>query len=645
MEVSPAFSHPSSTCVPEVGNPGPEAGNQSASGDEPRLATLAAVEGEAEIAAVHSPDDPAPPVIARIPNVDADELWDEQAADRPRPGRLVSQKMSVKLLAVGGVLLLAAAVTPFIWSGGSRDTKQGEGQPDWHPGPPAPTAEVAPAWKPEATRSAQTAPHPSVREAETGAPLAGPLAGSAEQLSEPPAVGGLAPQPFPAGGRPSPPEVPDDPRLHVLTPPSPPYGSPQDAPYGSPQDSSSSAASAPPGARQASSSFYVPGEGSAQQSHIPPTPRSSSMSMGADVPGVSGPNHYQSDKYDHSRYDPGRQHPGSYAPAGSYESGEYEPGGYESGGYESRGSDPRGYRPSGSQPNAYEPRQPEYRPFDTPQQQTPANYQQQTPYRQQTPANYRQPAPANNEVPPYRAGGEDSRPNTAYPYETRPYPSSQQYQTYQQYQQRASSCEQPAARQAPPPGTGPYEQDGYEHRGYDPGTYTPNAHDPRIPGVPSSNPGYVPDTGNRGDYAPSRPVPEASSDQSRYAPAPREPNAYHPGAYQPRRWDTSPTGPAYTSSSIPKTNMADRRSSVSPYSRSYTGTTYTGAADRGGDYSLDYPPDSSDYQADYRTGYSTGRGNAYPSDYRSSSPGAGGFDARGARLEGTIERPEMGTRY
>ena len=77
-----------------------------------------------------------PVVLARLPDLDAVEPGEESAAKRGRfDGRILSHALSTKLLLGGGVLLVLAAIFPFVFNN-NRDPKPGT--------PPAPNAEEAP---------------------------------------------------------------------------------------------------------------------------------------------------------------------------------------------------------------------------------------------------------------------------------------------------------------------------------------------------------------------------------------------------------------------------------------------------------------------------------------------------------------------
>jgi hypothetical protein len=109
------------------------------------------------------PDDGTarPRVLARMPDLDATEPSVEAEKKSARwDGRMISQRLSIKLLVGGGIALLLAAVAPFVLNG-KDNTNRDNGLPDWHQGLPAPDSEEAPAWTPA---TVQTQPQTPARD-------------------------------------------------------------------------------------------------------------------------------------------------------------------------------------------------------------------------------------------------------------------------------------------------------------------------------------------------------------------------------------------------------------------------------------------------------------------------------------------------
>jgi hypothetical protein len=93
-----------------------------------------------------------PEVLARLPDLDAVEPSPEPGAKSARSdGRLLSQGLSTKLVLGGGLLLILAAVYPFV-------LKNSEPKPGT---PPAPGAPQAPIWKGQAAETPGTLPAPA----------------------------------------------------------------------------------------------------------------------------------------------------------------------------------------------------------------------------------------------------------------------------------------------------------------------------------------------------------------------------------------------------------------------------------------------------------------------------------------------------
>ena len=76
-------------------------------------------------------------VLAKLPDLQGDEQDIEDSSPARREGRLLSARLSRRLLVGAGVLLLLAAVVPFLFN-------RGEG--DWKNRRPRPNADAAPVW-------------------------------------------------------------------------------------------------------------------------------------------------------------------------------------------------------------------------------------------------------------------------------------------------------------------------------------------------------------------------------------------------------------------------------------------------------------------------------------------------------------------
>jgi hypothetical protein len=173
-------------------------------------------------------------VLARFPEVAAAEPTAE-GKDCPAspPGRLISQRLSAKLLLGGGLLLVLAAIVPFLFSK-KDDAKPGNNStPTWEPGPPAPMSDWAMKWK-QGSQATPRAPVARLGGVRGVSPESGP--GKPDSLATGPKAGPLLPPPAASGdaaGRgPSREQAPlastwPDPtrsppgegRLHVLAPP------------------------------------------------------------------------------------------------------------------------------------------------------------------------------------------------------------------------------------------------------------------------------------------------------------------------------------------------------------------------------------------------------------------------------------------
>jgi len=92
-------------------------------------------------------------VLARIPDVTQKHhrnKSEKRSASLSRgrsEERLISPRLSAKLLMGGGALLVGLAIVPFLFSGGSGDESVSSEQASWQPDPPAPTADEAPRWE------------------------------------------------------------------------------------------------------------------------------------------------------------------------------------------------------------------------------------------------------------------------------------------------------------------------------------------------------------------------------------------------------------------------------------------------------------------------------------------------------------------
>ena len=112
------------------------------------------------LATASDPDDgtAGPQVLARMPDLDAAEPNAEAGKSGSRwDGRMISQRLSMKLLVGGGLVLVLAAIAPFVLSNkGNRN--RDDGLPDWHQGMPAPHSEEAPVWSPATVQTPPQTP-------------------------------------------------------------------------------------------------------------------------------------------------------------------------------------------------------------------------------------------------------------------------------------------------------------------------------------------------------------------------------------------------------------------------------------------------------------------------------------------------------
>jgi hypothetical protein len=103
-------------------------------------------------------------VIARIPDLDAPApppkhkrpSRSRTVKQASHPGRLLSAGLSLNLLVGLGLVLLVGALAPYVYIKIADNTpSKADNAMDqaWQPPPPAPTADLAPAWKPSAAQS------------------------------------------------------------------------------------------------------------------------------------------------------------------------------------------------------------------------------------------------------------------------------------------------------------------------------------------------------------------------------------------------------------------------------------------------------------------------------------------------------------
>jgi hypothetical protein len=86
-------------------------------------------------------------VLAFIPDVDATAVSAAGDAPAARPlARLLSQPTSAKLLLGGALLLIVAAIVPFLFSKKEAPKPVADGAPTWQPGPASPKADGGPKW-------------------------------------------------------------------------------------------------------------------------------------------------------------------------------------------------------------------------------------------------------------------------------------------------------------------------------------------------------------------------------------------------------------------------------------------------------------------------------------------------------------------
>ncbi len=131
--------------------------------------TMLSEQATVDVAGIHAgslidPGEAGLPVIARIPDLDAPAAPHRRRhssrSRRAKPGsasrRLLSANLSMSILIGLGLILMLAAIGPYIVVGIadkflSRTGETSEGA--WQSAPPAPTADLAPAWKPPIAQS------------------------------------------------------------------------------------------------------------------------------------------------------------------------------------------------------------------------------------------------------------------------------------------------------------------------------------------------------------------------------------------------------------------------------------------------------------------------------------------------------------
>jgi len=98
-------------------------------------------------------------VLARIPDVDAvDTIPIGPAQASGGRQRLVSETLSARLLLAGGVVLLLAAVVPFLLGKKENPKPSDESLPAWQPGAPAPAAGPTPTFNGAVAQTANPQP-------------------------------------------------------------------------------------------------------------------------------------------------------------------------------------------------------------------------------------------------------------------------------------------------------------------------------------------------------------------------------------------------------------------------------------------------------------------------------------------------------
>ena len=111
----------------------------------------------------HANSDSQIPLLAQIPDLTEDDpeaLIEERTT--PSGHQLISQALASKLVLGGGVLLVLAAILPFMFAKKIDSKPTGAELSAWHPTAPAPDADTAPAWNtPAGGNSATSAALPT----------------------------------------------------------------------------------------------------------------------------------------------------------------------------------------------------------------------------------------------------------------------------------------------------------------------------------------------------------------------------------------------------------------------------------------------------------------------------------------------------
>ena len=95
----------------------------------------------------HANNDSQAPLLAQIPDLSEDDpesLIEEHIT--PSGRQFISQSLASKLVLGGGVLLVLAAILPFMFAKNLDPKPAAAELSTWHPAVPAPTADTAPAW-------------------------------------------------------------------------------------------------------------------------------------------------------------------------------------------------------------------------------------------------------------------------------------------------------------------------------------------------------------------------------------------------------------------------------------------------------------------------------------------------------------------
>jgi hypothetical protein len=112
----------------------------------------------------HADNDSQSPLLAQFPDLTEDDpeaLIEEHTTSSGR--QIISQALASKLVLGGGVLLVLAAILPFMFVNRVDPKPSGEELTTWHPAVPAPDADTAPAWNgPASMNAAASAGIPTV---------------------------------------------------------------------------------------------------------------------------------------------------------------------------------------------------------------------------------------------------------------------------------------------------------------------------------------------------------------------------------------------------------------------------------------------------------------------------------------------------